>query len=114
MPHLSLKAAARAGGAGPGLRRGSWVVGRGSWLTLSLSQSQSQSQTLTLTLETESATGAPGPRGCPEAQMRHHVLTEVLFELLNSFAQITDLLDHISGAQQYPVNFNDSLVKTEH
>ena len=49
-----------------------------------------------------------------EAQMRHHVLTEVLFELLNSFAQITDLLDHISGAQQYPVNFNDSLVKTEH
>ena len=52
-------------------------------------------------------------RGGPEAQMRHHVLTEVLFELLNSFAQITDLLDHISGAQQYPVNFNDSLVKTE-
>ena len=43
--------------------------------------------------------------------MRHHVLTEVLFELLNSFAQITDLLDHISGAQQYPVNFNESLVK---
>ena len=49
--------------------------------------------------------GAPGSRGGPEAQMRHHVLTEMFFELLNSFAQITDLLDHISGAQQYPVNF---------
>ena len=63
--------------------------------------------------DAEPGAGAPGSRGGPEAQMRHHVLTEVLFELLNSFAQITDLLDHISGAQQYPVNFNDSLVKTE-